>query len=507
MSLKIRRGLDADRIGITFDEGEIVYATDTKIAYIGDGLTPGGVPISGSIAGQVDSIIAGENVNVDATDPINPEVSVPQALFDAKANETDLTTHTGTTTIHFLEGDIDHTAIQNVGTKTHTVLEQDITDLNANKEPVISPKNTAFNKAFGAITDTVCEGNDARLSDDRDPNPHTHTESNITDLDKYTQAQVDSLLVPKLEAVVEDTAPELGGTLGTLGNYIAIEQTNGTVVAGIKDEPDGTGAAFFRTLDGLYDENDGAVLVGSGVAKLGGTTAIVNALANETGDKQVYCDQNGTLYGVEPPVPGWEVPDTDNGVYSLVDNGLWLNMTGLAANIPADKTVDAGVPLNVGARVHVTNASNRTGTIALNVGVNGVVTSGDGVAFNIAVGFNSSIVLNISWYNHGGLASNQTVSIFGKFVSESGPGFTPVLDGSVAGHALVISVDGEAGSGGVSSHPDLTNRNAADQHTTFAITGLDDTLATKSKVFYQETMPDIAGDSVKPGDIYIPEVV
>jgi len=42
MSLRIRRGTNAQRTGITFDLGEIVYTTDTQKLYIGDGVTAGG---------------------------------------------------------------------------------------------------------------------------------------------------------------------------------------------------------------------------------------------------------------------------------------------------------------------------------------------------------------------------------------------------------------------------------------------------------------------------------
>lgn len=42
MSLKIRRGLDADRLTITPEEGEFVYTTDNKEVAIGDGSTVGG---------------------------------------------------------------------------------------------------------------------------------------------------------------------------------------------------------------------------------------------------------------------------------------------------------------------------------------------------------------------------------------------------------------------------------------------------------------------------------
>ena len=45
MAIKIRRGTDAERISIVFEEGEVLYTTDTKLFYIGDGVTPGGNPM------------------------------------------------------------------------------------------------------------------------------------------------------------------------------------------------------------------------------------------------------------------------------------------------------------------------------------------------------------------------------------------------------------------------------------------------------------------------------
>ena len=48
MLLKIRRGSNAERVGTTFAEGEPVWTTDTTKLYIGNGVTPGGIEISGS---------------------------------------------------------------------------------------------------------------------------------------------------------------------------------------------------------------------------------------------------------------------------------------------------------------------------------------------------------------------------------------------------------------------------------------------------------------------------
>jgi hypothetical protein len=51
MSLRIRRGTDAQRQGITFDLGEPVWTTDTQKLYVGDGITAGGNNILAQSAG------------------------------------------------------------------------------------------------------------------------------------------------------------------------------------------------------------------------------------------------------------------------------------------------------------------------------------------------------------------------------------------------------------------------------------------------------------------------
>jgi hypothetical protein len=51
MSLRIRRGTEAQRTTIVFDMGEIVYTTDSKKLYIGDGVTTGGTNVLLNMAG------------------------------------------------------------------------------------------------------------------------------------------------------------------------------------------------------------------------------------------------------------------------------------------------------------------------------------------------------------------------------------------------------------------------------------------------------------------------
>ena len=57
MALRIRRGLDATRIAQTTPaEGELIYTTDTKKLFVGDGSTLGGIEISGVNAGTPGSV-------------------------------------------------------------------------------------------------------------------------------------------------------------------------------------------------------------------------------------------------------------------------------------------------------------------------------------------------------------------------------------------------------------------------------------------------------------------
>jgi hypothetical protein len=55
MPLKLRRGTNADRTGITPAEGEPIYTTDTKKLYVGDGTTAGGTEIGGGGTLTVDT--------------------------------------------------------------------------------------------------------------------------------------------------------------------------------------------------------------------------------------------------------------------------------------------------------------------------------------------------------------------------------------------------------------------------------------------------------------------
>ncbi|RKZ84301.1 MAG: hypothetical protein DRQ39_08505, partial [Gammaproteobacteria bacterium] len=137
----------------------------------------------------------------------------PTAHTHVEAEVTDLDKYTQ------LEVDNKDVFIQNQVTTNATDIFDNTSDISDNasdindnavaittKEPIISPKNSAFNKNFGAVTGTVTEGDDARLSDSRPPTSHTHVEAEVTDLDKYTQAEVDAALLLKKDDFTENLA-------------------------------------------------------------------------------------------------------------------------------------------------------------------------------------------------------------------------------------------------------------------------------------------------------------
>jgi hypothetical protein len=61
MALRLRRGTEAERGSVIFQEGELVYVTDTKDLYAGDGVTPGGIKVSN--VGSPDALT--QNLDLD----------------------------------------------------------------------------------------------------------------------------------------------------------------------------------------------------------------------------------------------------------------------------------------------------------------------------------------------------------------------------------------------------------------------------------------------------------
>lgn len=89
------------------------------------------------------------------------------------------------------------TSLDGKASASHTHTISNVTGLQSalnGKEPVFT-KNTAFNKDFGSAVGTVCEGNDSRLSNDRNPLAHTHELADIANLDVQLANKADKSTV------------------------------------------------------------------------------------------------------------------------------------------------------------------------------------------------------------------------------------------------------------------------------------------------------------------------
>jgi len=91
MALRLRRGPDQDRYTKVFAEGEIVYTTDTKRIYIGDGETLGGIDVTGinnlledispQLGGHLDlnnyDIVGSGNISILGNLNVGGELTIP----------------------------------------------------------------------------------------------------------------------------------------------------------------------------------------------------------------------------------------------------------------------------------------------------------------------------------------------------------------------------------------------------------------------------------------------
>lgn len=94
MPLQIRRGNNAERQQITPAAGELIYVTDTKVIYIGDGTTQGGVPVINYSSGTIKDLAAEvftQGVHNGITFTYNPLTNRINANVDP-----DLTDYQGT---------------------------------------------------------------------------------------------------------------------------------------------------------------------------------------------------------------------------------------------------------------------------------------------------------------------------------------------------------------------------------------------------------------------------
>ena len=126
MALQIRRGTDAERLSITPQEGEPIFAIDTKEFFIGDGTTQGGVLVSGTLVNETtprlgtdldlnsNNIVGTGNINITGTitatgninlgDGADDNVIVGGQIASALTPDADITYDLGGASARWSEG-------------------------------------------------------------------------------------------------------------------------------------------------------------------------------------------------------------------------------------------------------------------------------------------------------------------------------------------------------------------------------------------------------------------
>ena len=125
MALRLRRGTDAERLLVTLIEGELVYTTDTKKIFVGDGSTIGGTIVAGlnsvvadtspQLGGNLD--INSKNITGIGNITIDGTITAPQFEGNILADDSTLVFNSATQKLAIVDldisGDIDLTESTN----------------------------------------------------------------------------------------------------------------------------------------------------------------------------------------------------------------------------------------------------------------------------------------------------------------------------------------------------------------------------------------------------------
>lgn len=265
MSLKLRRGTNAERLTITPDIGELIYTTDTKRLYAGDGVTVGGnlVSYEGSVQGSLggDLILGGNNIT--GTGNININGTIDSGNINVNGSITASGTITANGNIILGNADTDNVTIG--------------ADVNSNIIP-------NFGNTYDLGSDTKAWRN-------------VYADFIFGEIEGSVRAQDSTLLVDSVEGVLRG---QLLGSVSNPGQVAVSGNVNGNVTGDVT---------------GSVKSGNGTVVLDNGTD---GTDAVFtgNVIGNLTGTVT-----NGVLTTGSYTDPGW--------IASLNANRLFGTMSGV----------------------------------------------------------------------------------------------------------------------------------------------------------------------------------
>jgi hypothetical protein len=172
MALKIRKGTDADRLAITPASGELIYTTDTKQFFVGDGTTVGGIfigpassaalTLGGNLTLGGYNIIGTGNINIAGTITATGNINLgnddaDNVVFGGEVNSnivpnTDVTFGLGTSVKRW---NTLHVNSATIGTQTSTSITSDSFYGNIEGSVFDSGSNMMIDAELGRIVGPV----------------------------------------------------------------------------------------------------------------------------------------------------------------------------------------------------------------------------------------------------------------------------------------------------------------------------------------------------------------
>ena len=269
MALQVRRGTNAERLGITPSEGELIYTTDTKQIYVGDGTTAGG---NASIAGTIDSLLADStpqlggtldlnnnditgtgNINITGTisasgninlgDGVGSDILViGGAIQGHLVPDTDITWNLGSTSKHFNEAWISQLNVENqltVGRIMGDLIADDSTVVFDASTGLVAAAQLTGTLPAGVIPAAMTSNITGSLTGNADG---AHTGTLDGDVSGSVFGDDSTLLVDGVNSTITGTVTGALDTTGLTINQIYADTTRTDVLqfkkySGTKDAP------------------------------------------------------------------------------------------------------------------------------------------------------------------------------------------------------------------------------------------------------------------------------
>ena len=360
MALRLRRGTDAERLLVTPLQGELVYATDTKKIYVGDGATLGGVIVGPTDADAFTSVV----------NDITPELG-----GELNLNGNDIT---GTGSIN-ITGSIHATG--NITADGDIGLGNDTSD-------VISVNGVINSSLRPALTDQYDLGTDARkwrrlLVNSVEANIDVQASIVYTDRIAGTDSSVlwDSVTDTLTVGNVDTDNITIAGTLdvatvnGTLyGNVVANDSTV-VIDANTKTAAFNSATIEGGTLDGVVIGGNSQISVknisGSQIRAFGGF--IGNLLGNVVGNVQgdIQGSIKGSVFGGDSSLI---IDETTSTVVGDVNNDRTTTSVVTASSINL-----AGTSIDSQAASLIITSPDGNDVVGASIAINGSNDSESGV--------------------------------------------------------------------------------------------------------------------------------